>query len=208
MHARHRANLVENATVLVFGAGAVGLLCAAVSKAAGAKAVIIADIQPERVDFAVANGYADAAVTVPMTRTTTIEEGLAFAKEVAAVVKAVEVNGHVGEVDAVYECTGVQSCLQSSIYVSYLESTRPSNASGRRLRRVPGNSTRRQDHDHRHGQPRADASNIGRIPTRSRLDWRLSLRKQLSGGYRAAVQQAARAAGSQHANHSTVQGDG
>jgi L-iditol 2-dehydrogenase len=48
-----------------------------------------------------------------MKRPASIEEKLAFAKEVAEMVKAVD-----GEVDAVFECTGVESCLQAAIYVS------------------------------------------------------------------------------------------
>jgi L-iditol 2-dehydrogenase len=118
LHARDRAALPEGSTVLVFGAGAVGLLAAAVSKAAGAKSVVIADIQKERVDFAVAHGFADASVVVPMARPQTIEDKLAYAKDVAESVKGTEVGGQaVGEVSAVYECTGVETCLQSSIYV-------------------------------------------------------------------------------------------
>ncbi|PNY25246.1 Sorbitol dehydrogenase [Tolypocladium capitatum] len=118
MHARDRANLPVGSTVLVFGAGAVGLLAAAVSKAANAEAVIIADIQKDRVDFAVANGYADAGFVVPMARPQTIEEKLAYAQEVADKIKATEVGDKpIGEVSAVYECTGVETCVQSSIYV-------------------------------------------------------------------------------------------
>lgn len=118
MHARDRASLPAGSTVLVFGAGAVGLLAAAVSKADGAGAVVIADIQKDRVDFAVANGYADAGFVVPMARPQTIEEKLAYAQDVADKIKATEVKGKpVGEVSAVYECTGVETCVQSSIYV-------------------------------------------------------------------------------------------
>lgn len=99
---------------MIFGAGAVGLLCAAMAKVNGASKVIIADIQPDRVDFAVQNKFADAKIVVPMTRLQAIEEKLAFAKEVAELVK-----GTAGkEVDAVFECTGVESCLQAAIYVS------------------------------------------------------------------------------------------
>jgi hypothetical protein len=83
-------------------------------KVRGAKKVIIADIQAERVDFAVQNKFADAKIVVPMKRPASIEEKLAFAKEVAEMVKAVD-----GEVDAVFECTGVESCLQAAIYVSH-----------------------------------------------------------------------------------------
>ncbi|KAK1768950.1 GroES-like protein [Phialemonium atrogriseum] len=121
MHARDRASLPAGSTVLVFGAGSVGLLCAAVSKAGGAKTVVIADIQEDRVRFAVDNGFADAAVVVPMRRPETIEDKLAFAREVAAMVAAAERKeggGPVGEVDGTYECTGVESCLQASIYAT------------------------------------------------------------------------------------------
>ncbi|KAI3327324.1 chaperonin 10-like protein [Xylariaceae sp. AK1471] len=120
MHARSRAQLKEGSTVLVLGAGAVGLLCAAVAKVAGAKAVLIADILPERTDFAVANGFADAKFTVPMARPLTIEEKLTYAQDVADQIKAVDVGGaSVGEVDVTFECTGVESCMHTAIYVSF-----------------------------------------------------------------------------------------
>ncbi|KAB5547029.1 chaperonin 10-like protein [Coniochaeta sp. 2T2.1] len=116
-HAQDRAGLPAGSTVLVFGAGAVGLLCAAMSKVAGAKTVVIADIQEDRVKFAVENKFADVSVVVPMKRPETIAEKLEFAKEVAEMVKKTEVGGQtVGEVNAVFECTGVESCLQASIY--------------------------------------------------------------------------------------------
>lgn len=117
IHASRRAALKTGSTVLVFGAGAVGLLCAAMCKYSGAKTVVIADIQSDRVDFAVQNGFADQKIVVPMKRFEEIGQKLAFAKEVAEMVKGVS---GVGEVDAVFECTGVESCLQAAIY-----STRP-----------------------------------------------------------------------------------
>lgn len=137
MHACDRAHLSAGSTVLVFGAGTVGLLCAAVSKAAGAKRVVIADIQAERVDFAVRNGFAAAGVVVPMRRPESISDKLAFAKEVAELAtktvvpasssESGETAGHgvLGELSHVFECTGVESCLQSAIYVrlSLLEGT-------------------------------------------------------------------------------------
>lgn len=114
IHGCRRAALAPGSTVLIFGAGAVGLLCAAMCKVYGAKTVIIADIQAERVEFAVQNKFADKKIVVPMKRPLDIEEKLAFAKEVAEMVK----NEVGGEVDAVFECTGVESCLQAAIYVS------------------------------------------------------------------------------------------
>ncbi|KAI0435967.1 alcohol dehydrogenase GroES-like domain-containing protein [Xylaria telfairii] len=117
MHARSRAALKEGSSVLVLGAGAVGLLCGAVAKVAGAKTVVIADILPERTEFAVSNGFADARFTVPMARPQTIEEKLLYAQDVAEKIKGVEVAGaKVGEVDVTFECTGVESCMHTAIY--------------------------------------------------------------------------------------------
>jgi L-iditol 2-dehydrogenase len=118
IHGNTRASLRPSARVFVVGAGAVGLLVAAVAKAKGAASVVIADIQKERLDFAVANGFADASILVPMQRPQTIEDKLAFAKDVAALAQAAEVAGQaVGEFDAVFECTGVETCVQTAIYV-------------------------------------------------------------------------------------------
>ncbi|KAH8648527.1 chaperonin 10-like protein [Xylariales sp. PMI_506] len=116
-HARDRAQLQPGATVFVLGAGAVGLLCAFAAKAAGAKTVVIADILAERVDWAVANGFADAAFVVPMARPQTIEDKLAYAKDVAAKVAEVQVGGEaVGDFSVTFECTGVETCMQTAIY--------------------------------------------------------------------------------------------
>jgi threonine dehydrogenase-like Zn-dependent dehydrogenase len=86
IHASRRASLKIGSTVLVFGAGAVGLLCAAICKVSGAKTVIIADIQADRVDFAVQNKFADSKIVVPIKRFETIEDKLSFAKDVAELV--------------------------------------------------------------------------------------------------------------------------
>jgi L-iditol 2-dehydrogenase len=115
IHGSKRAALKLGSTVLVFGAGAVGLLCAAMAKVYGTKTVVIADIQAERVDFAVKNKFADAKIVVPMKRPEGIEAKLAFAKDIAEIVKTAS---GVGEVDALFEYTGVESCLQTAIYVS------------------------------------------------------------------------------------------
>ncbi|KAK4452770.1 chaperonin 10-like protein [Podospora aff. communis PSN243] len=121
LHAAERGGLREEGKVLVFGAGAVGLLCAAVSKAVTrAGVVVVADIQEERVRFAVENGFADGGVVVPMGKKAEGVEGrLAFAREVAELVKGLTVKGEVvGEVQGTYECTGVESCMQSAIYAT------------------------------------------------------------------------------------------
>ncbi|KAJ0123710.1 hypothetical protein N8I77_010675 [Diaporthe amygdali] len=118
LHAGDRARLDPGATVLVLGAGAVGLLCCAVSKVLGARRVVVADINADRVQWAVDRGFADAKVVVPMKRPDTVEAKLEFAREVAALVaEAKGADGElVGDVDATFECTGVESCLQAAIY--------------------------------------------------------------------------------------------
>lgn len=115
LHAFRRSLMPKNATVVVYGAGAVGLLCAAVAKVKGAGKVIIADIDQGRLDFAVQNGFAHASYLVPMKRGKDMDENLAIAKETAAAIGKVE---NVGEVDVVFECTGVPSCVQAGIFVS------------------------------------------------------------------------------------------
>ncbi|KAK0633748.1 sorbitol dehydrogenase [Immersiella caudata] len=121
LHAEKRGGLKEGGNVLVFGAGAVGLLCAAVSKAVTkARVVVVADIQEERVRFAVDNGFADGGIVVPMGRRAEGVEGkLEYAREVSTLVKELVVKGEaVGEVQGTYECTGVESCMQSAIYAT------------------------------------------------------------------------------------------
>ena len=119
LHAFKRSQMPKDATVLVFGAGAVGLLCAAVAKLKGAKEVVIADIDAGRLEFAVKNGFADQSYTVPMRRGKDIDENLAIAKETATEIGKVD---GIGEVDVTFECTGVPSCVQAGIYVRLIMS--------------------------------------------------------------------------------------
>ncbi|KAI1634632.1 sorbitol dehydrogenase [Biscogniauxia mediterranea] len=119
IHARRRAALQPGSTVLILGAGAVGLLSAAVCKDAGAGTIVIADILEDRVRFAVENGFADVAFTVPMARPQTIDDKLAYAQDVAEKLKASTFKGQpVGEVDVTFECTGVESCMHTAIYAT------------------------------------------------------------------------------------------
>jgi L-iditol 2-dehydrogenase len=121
IHATRRAALQPGVSALVFGAGAVGLLVAAMCKIIGARTVVIADVDQGRVDFAVQNHFADKAFIVPMKRGASIEENLQIAQQTASNITKVEIDNSskpVGEFDVVFECTGVPSCLQASIYVS------------------------------------------------------------------------------------------
>jgi L-iditol 2-dehydrogenase len=67
-------------------------------------------------DFAVENKFVDAKVLVPVRRLEATEDKLNSAKEVADLVKQAS---DVREVDGVFKCTGVESYLQASIYISF-----------------------------------------------------------------------------------------
>ncbi|KFY38877.1 hypothetical protein V495_06309 [Pseudogymnoascus sp. VKM F-4514 (FW-929)] len=113
MHTHRRAALPPNSTVLIIGAGAVGLLCAAVAKANGHR-VVISDLQPLRIEFATTHNFADAGFVVPLSARGDTAANLATAATVAGQLrdKAKELGG---VVDAVMECTGAEASLQTAI---------------------------------------------------------------------------------------------
>jgi L-iditol 2-dehydrogenase len=127
IHAVRRANDVRHPSptgqldCLIFGAGAVGLLCAVAAKAEGYNRVVMADIDAGRLNFALKHNFASSIYQVPFGRRgSEIEERLEIAKETAEKIgKAQWVDGTtIGQVNRVFECTGVESCLQASVYVS------------------------------------------------------------------------------------------
>lgn len=181
IHAYRRSLMQPGQTALVFGAGAVGLLAAAVAKAKGAKTIVIADIDAGRVDFAVKNGFAHHGFVVPMKRGKDTEENLAIARETADGVAAVAtVSGSaIGEVDVVFECTGVPTCVQSAIYVSPSWSY-PSLPSSTILNTPPTvHQARRPCNADRHGRPHPNPRHFLRRPPRSRPRRSLPLRKHI-----------------------------
>ncbi|KAF2012996.1 alcohol dehydrogenase [Aaosphaeria arxii CBS 175.79] len=124
IHAVKRVGPVWDASghksCLVFGAGAVGLLCAVAAQAAGCRKVVMADIDEGRLKFALDNGFANAVHVVAPKRGATIEEKLEIARETAGAVGALTwPDGEkIGRVQTTFECSGVESCLQSSIYAT------------------------------------------------------------------------------------------
>ncbi|CAG9953887.1 unnamed protein product [Clonostachys rosea f. rosea IK726] len=115
IHAVRKADAKNGASCLVVGAGAVGLLCAAVARSFGYRHIVLTDIVQNRLDFALSNGFADAAVKLPARRSSTAEEDLAFAKEDAETLR--KQNGDKA-FDRTFECTGVESCVRTSIYAT------------------------------------------------------------------------------------------
>jgi L-iditol 2-dehydrogenase len=99
----------------VFGAGTVGILVAAAAKIQGASQVVITDIDSGRVQYAEKNGFAHKGWTTTLRKPSGISEQLEVAREVSL---GLERDGLPGKYDAVFECTGAESCLQAAIYVS------------------------------------------------------------------------------------------
>ncbi|RJE25124.1 Dehydrogenase [Aspergillus sclerotialis] len=117
IHAIRKANIKPGATCLVFGAGAVGLLCAAVAKVEHQCPVVIADIDPGRVQFALDERFADIGFIATPESPSSIEEKLAVAKKLASDIEKLQWPGgeRVSRPGFVFECTGVESCVQASI---------------------------------------------------------------------------------------------
>lgn len=105
------AELRADQTVLVFGAGPIGVLCQAVAKAYGARKVIGVDISQARLDFA--KGYgADETFLPPRFDGDSVEA----AEKVADMIKK---QFSLGEgADVVLECTGAEPCIQAGIFAA------------------------------------------------------------------------------------------
>lgn len=116
-----------------------GLLCAAVAKSSGYGTIVMADIIQNRLDFALSNGFADQVVKLPTRRAKDTEQGLAFAKEDAMNLRK-ENDGRT--FSRVFECTGVEACVRTSIYVSTSLSKPVSLSQVQLLTRWDGQATR------------------------------------------------------------------
>lgn len=132
IHAVRRASLpAQGASVLIFGAGAIGLLCAAVCKAKGARNIMIVDTQGDRIQFATSQRFANNELKVEAKRGTSVEENLQVAKDTA---ERLCVEKAQGGFDVVMECTGAEGPTQTAIYVGcYLRSREWSNQMADRI---------------------------------------------------------------------------
>ena len=98
--------------VVVFGAGPVGLLTAAAAKAAGASHVTIADISESRLKFA-KSYIADETIHLTSKPPKDVDTN-EFAKSEAEKI----FQSGVAPANVVFDCTGVEVCVQMSVYVS------------------------------------------------------------------------------------------
>ncbi|KAL1875727.1 hypothetical protein VTK73DRAFT_9916 [Phialemonium thermophilum] len=105
---------------LVFGAGAVGLMCAVAARADGCQDVAMVDIDRGRLAFALRHGFASVVYAAEPKRGESLQEKLDIARETATEVEKLEwPHGEpVGRLQRTFECTGAESCVQSSIYAT------------------------------------------------------------------------------------------
>jgi L-iditol 2-dehydrogenase len=103
VHCTKLANITIGQTVLVMGAGPIGLLCCAVAKAFGASVVIATDIVDARLEFA--QKYA-ATHTYKM-------QSWSAAKNSEGILSKASVPAGA---DVVIDATGVESCIASGVF--------------------------------------------------------------------------------------------
>lgn len=117
IHAFRRAGLNSKSRpkVLIFGAGTIGLCCAAICRFNEANMTAVADTKRERLEFAVANGFATDVLTIRATEEGNLKSAVDVAEHACALQDRVD-EGY----DIVFECTGAECCTQSAIYVCAL----------------------------------------------------------------------------------------
>jgi D-xylulose reductase len=103
VHIVKQAEIKPGQSVVVMGAGPVGLLCCAVAKAYGALKIVSVDIQPSRLEFAAS--YA-ATHTFTPERISAEENAARLLKE----------TGLEGGADAVIDASGAEPSIQTSLH--------------------------------------------------------------------------------------------
>ncbi|PTU22222.1 hypothetical protein P175DRAFT_0557145 [Aspergillus ochraceoroseus IBT 24754] len=104
VHIVRQANVSPGQSVVVFGAGPVGLLCCAVAKAFGATKIVAVDIQKPRLEFA--RKYAATAVFEP-ARVSSAENAARIIEE-----------NHLGRgADVAIDASGVEPSVHTGIHV-------------------------------------------------------------------------------------------
>ena len=127
VHACKRAVIKQGSTCTIIGAGPIGLLCAIAARHAGCTQIAIADIVESRVNFACEKRFADVGLVVTGKRAASVDDSLAQAEDTAGSIAELQLpdGTAVGSTDYTFECTGVESCVQTALFVStYVSSSR------------------------------------------------------------------------------------
>jgi L-iditol 2-dehydrogenase len=121
IHSTRRSSIEQGDTVVVFGAGTVGLLVAAMAKLCGATTVLIADIDAGRVEYALKNRFATKGYVVSrMANSESVGERMQAAQDIAndVVEEACAGESDFEGADVTFDCTGKEICMQAGLYVS------------------------------------------------------------------------------------------
>ncbi|KAI4203834.1 MAG: hypothetical protein LQ346_001711 [Caloplaca aetnensis] len=116
LYATERAKLQPETSVLILGADILGLSCAAVCMAVGAKRVIIADVRKDRMMLALDHRFVTDGTTVPMFDGADIKEQLHYARKIAG--RALQLTNLSDGFDVVFECGGTDVYTQAAVYAS------------------------------------------------------------------------------------------
>lgn len=111
LHSVRKCNLKPGQTVLITGAGAVGLLCARVARISGASSIVMVDIDEARLEFARKHNIADKAYQMPSCGA----EGESSSDFSLRLGQKIREDLGITFLDTAVECTGVQSCLNLCI---------------------------------------------------------------------------------------------
>jgi threonine dehydrogenase-like Zn-dependent dehydrogenase len=177
IHATRRATIEQGDTVIVFGAGTVGLLTAAMAKVSGATTVVIADIDYGRINYALANGFAHKGyIVTPQPSTPDTAENFDQAKELADdIMQIASLNDPEFEgADVTFDCTGKEVCMQAGLYVSLSGSRKVASA-----HLQTGDKTRRTACHGWHGYSDPNTPHVSFTSQRSRHHWHIPLRQHL-----------------------------
>ena len=107
------AEVKAGQTVVVFGAGPIGVLCQAVCKAYGARKVVGVDISQFRLDFA--KTYGADGVFKPSKPEAGAEPVEASQRMANAIKEEFDLKEGA---DVVLECTGAEPCIQAGVFVA------------------------------------------------------------------------------------------
>jgi L-iditol 2-dehydrogenase len=112
VHAVRRSQIRAGMNVVILGAGAIGLFCAAVARVQGARWIGMIDVDSSRLDFAVRHGFAQEVSEIPMHG----QEGETkpdMAKRLAS-----DLSNKWALADVVFDCTGVETCVNIGIHMA------------------------------------------------------------------------------------------
>ncbi|KAF3036856.1 hypothetical protein E8E12_008192 [Didymella heteroderae] len=98
IHATRRAAVEQGDTAIVFGAGTVGLLTAAMTKMSGATTVVIVDVDHGRIEYALSHGFAHKGFVVPSRRNAG--------------------DADFEGADVTFDCTGKEICMQAGLFAT------------------------------------------------------------------------------------------